>query len=161
MLWILACSPDDVAITDSAKPSDSPTDPTETAATGVDSTETDATDRETAPPDSDPGETGAPTETAPDSDSETTGVVDYSAGDGPWTVTETDNAVDGQDVTWFEPVATEPLGVIVWSHGFSRAKEQHASAARRAASYGFVVVTPNLPNWSDHEANGEWLADTL
>lgn len=86
---------------------------------------------------------------------------DYDEGDGPYKVLESSEGVGGADVGWYTPVGDGPWPVLIWSHGFARNKDNHAAGARRAATWGFLVVTPNLPNFSDHEANGEWLATEL
>lgn len=109
-------------------------------------------------------ETGESAETADTEETADTGpdpLEDYDDGDGPYQVLESSEGVDGEDVDWYTPVGDGPWPVLIWSHGFARSKDNHASGARRAATWGFLVVTPNLPSFSDHEANGAWLATEL
>jgi acetyl esterase/lipase len=92
----------------------------------------------------------------------------YDGGTGPWTVDVSTSRVDGQDVTWYVPDSPDvpgPLPVLVWAHGFLRGPAQHAGAAARAASWGFLVAVPELRSSafdpSVNAANGPWIAGTL
>ncbi len=137
LLVALACSPDSVGFED-------------TAVGPSDSGDTDSGDTDSG--DTDSGDTDDTEEPLP--------LADYDDGDGPRSVDEESDEVAGSDVVWFTPDG-EPLGALVWSHGFARGAGNHASAARRAASWGFLVVTPSLPSFADHAANGEFLASDL
>ncbi|GDX80706.1 hypothetical protein LBMAG42_25170 [Deltaproteobacteria bacterium] len=115
------------------------------------------------PPDGE-ADTGAPgrDDTGADSASDTGTIsMPYAAGDGPWSVTEQTTEVAGQDVTLYTPNAPGALPAVVWSHGFARGPQFHVTAARRAASWGFLVATPVLPEFSDHAANGAFIADSM
>ncbi len=106
----------------------------------------------------------ADTDSDADTDTDTDTVParpEYDGGVGPWTVSDLDDSVDGNDVTFFVPAEGGPWPVVVWSHGFGRSKANHATAATRLASWGFLVMTPNLPSFSDHAANGEAIATTF
>lgn len=85
----------------------------------------------------------------------------YTGGTGPFSVRAEDDEVDGAAVTWFVPTGGENWPVVVWAHGFARSKANHADAAERLASWGFLVVTPTLPSFSDHAGNGQWIATVL
>lgn len=111
-----------------------------------------------SPPSPDP--LGAGTETGADSGIDTE-PEPYSAGDGPWSVTEATTEVSGQEVKLYTPDAPGPLPGVVWSHGFARGPQFHVAAARRAATWGFLVATPVLPEFSDHEANGSFIASSM
>lgn len=87
--------------------------------------------------------------------------VPYAAGDGPYKVTARASKLAGADVDVYTPAGDGPFPVVLWAHGFFRKKEQHVDAATHAASWGFLVVAPDLPEFSDHQANGEWLANDL
>jgi len=105
-------------------------------------------------------DTDADGDTDADTDTDTPGLV-YDGGTGPWTVSDLDDSVDGNDVTYFVPSGGGPWPVVVWSHGFARSKDAHAASAARLASWGFLVVTPNLPEFSDHAANGDAIANVF
>lgn len=87
--------------------------------------------------------------------------VAYGSGDGPWSVTEETIEVAGQEVRLYTPDAPGVLPGVVWSHGFARGPQFHVTAARRAATWGFLVATPVLPEFSDHAANGLFIADSM
>ncbi len=91
-------------------------------------------------------------------DSAATGV--YDGGTGPFAVDVTSDTVGGQTVTWYEPEGGNGLAVA-WSHGFARSPANHATSAARAASWGFLVATPELPSLSDQTVNAEFLAGDL
>ncbi len=102
----------------------------------------------------------------PESDSDTAGETDsdtdtYGDGDGPFGVIEETVEVAGQEVTLYTPDAPGALPGVVWSHGFARGPQFHVTGARRAASWGFLVATPVLPEFSDHAANGAFIADSM
>ena len=65
------------------------------------------------------------------------------------------------DVTVLTPDAP-PVGVVVVSHGFIRSGDKVLGWAEHYASWGFLVVVPELCHLSardtDHEANGQELA---
>ena len=96
-------------------------------------------------------------------DTDTTGgeqLPVYNGSTGPFSVqTETDT-VGGTDVTWYIPAQSNGRA-IAWSHGFARSPENQAKFAERAATWGFLVATPKLPSFSDHEANALFLATDL
>lgn len=105
-------------------------------------------------------------ETTEDDSGEITGTTPtdaepYGGGQGPWGVTEEVTEVAGQEVTVYTPDAPEPVPGVIWSHGFARGPQFHVTGARRAASWGFRVATPALPEFSDHEANGVFLAEAM
>lgn len=135
-----------------------PDDPADTGnGTGTATASSSATDTGTA---TDTGDTGG---------GSTAQEPAYDGGTGPWTVDVSSARVGGQDVDWYVPDAPGPLPVIAWVHGFGRGPDRHAGAAQRAASWGFLVAVPALPNprvegsWLaiDHAANGAWVAGTL
>jgi hypothetical protein len=85
----------------------------------------------------------------------------YGPGEGPHAVSVEGRTIGGSAVNVYTPEGEGPWPVVTWSHGAFRHKEQHASAAARAASWGFIVGAADLPEGFDHEANGEYLADEL
>lgn len=91
-------------------------------------------------------------------DSAATGV--YDGGTGPFAVNVTSDSVGGQTVTWYEPGGGNGLAVA-WSHGFARSPANHGTSAARAASWGFLVATPEPPSFSDQEVNAEFLTGDL
>ncbi len=107
----------------------------------------------------DSADTGAPPDTSDTQDSG--GMPLYLGGPGTLAVVTETSRVAGADVTWYRPDTAGPFPVVIWSHGFARGPEQHVEAARWMASWGFLVATPKLPSFSDHEANGAFLADEL
>lgn len=106
-------------------------------------------------------DTDSDTDTDADTDSGGGTGVDYTGGEGPYGVNTLDDNVDGSDVTYYVPDGGGPWPVVVWSHGFGRSKANHVTAATRAASWGFLVVTPNLPSFTDHAANGDAIANVF
>lgn len=107
----------------------------------------------------DTADTSAPPDT---SDTQDTGAMPlYEGGPGTLAVVTETSRVAGADVTWYRPDTAGPFPVVIWSHGFARGPEQHVEAARWMASWGFLVATPKLPEFSDHEANGAFLANDL
>lgn len=84
----------------------------------------------------------------------------YDGGTGPFDVSVTDETLAGETVTWYEPRGGNGLAVG-WSHGFARSPENHATAAARAASWGFLVGVPELPSLSDQEVNAAFLTGDL
>jgi len=86
--------------------------------------------------------------------------VVYDGGTGPFEVNVTDETLAGETVTWYEPGGGNGRAVG-WSHGFARSPENHAAAAARAASWGFLVGVPELPSFSDQEVNAEFLTGDL
>lgn len=102
-------------------------------------------------------DTGADTDSGQD-----TGTPYTGAAAGPWTVSTTTVQVDGDPVTVYvpnSPAASTSLAVV--SHGFARGPTHHITTATRLSSWGFVVATPALPNYTDHEGNGTYIAQTL
>lgn len=85
----------------------------------------------------------------------------YAAGDGPYAVTATESTLGGAATDVYTPAGNGPFPIVLWAHGFFRKKEQHIDAARHAASWGFLVAAPDLPELSDHEKNGAFLANDL
>ncbi|GDX82816.1 hypothetical protein LBMAG42_46270 [Deltaproteobacteria bacterium] len=86
--------------------------------------------------------------------------VVYDGGTGPFEVSVTDETLAGETVTWYEPSGGNGFA-LAWSHGFARSPENHATAAARAASWGFLVGVPELPSLSDQEVNAEFLTGDL
>lgn len=108
------------------------------------------------------GETGMDSGEDSASDSGADTGVAYAEGDGPYAVEESGGKVGGRAVTWFFPAGADAAPVVIWSHGTSRSKAQHVDAARHAASWGLVVVTPDLPvSFGGHEENAAFLTDDL
>jgi dienelactone hydrolase len=85
----------------------------------------------------------------------------YDGDPGPAGVSTRTSRVAGASVTWYTPDTPGPWPVVIWSHGFARGPQHHETAARFAASWGFLVATPALPNFADHAANGRFLAEDL
>lgn len=83
----------------------------------------------------------------------------FDGGTGPYSVSSLDDEVDGNDVTYYVPNDGAPWPVVIWSHGFTRSKENHVAAATRLASWGVLVMTPNLPSTWDHAENGQVIAE--
>lgn len=84
----------------------------------------------------------------------------YDGGTGPFAVSMSNATVAGQPVTWYQPEGGNGLA-LAWSHGFARSPANHATSAARAASWGFLVATPELPSFSDQEVNAEFLTGDL
>ncbi len=146
VLALLACSDTTkIATDDTAGGSDTATsDTSDTADTSVSTDTSDTSD------------------TTDTSDTQDTGSTrTYPGGPGDLDVVTETSRVAGADVTWYRPDAPGPYPVVIWSHGFARGPEQHADAARWMASWGFLVATPKLPSFADHEANGAFLANDL
>lgn len=112
------------------------------------------------------GCTGAPATTDSGADStadtaaETEHSGEYDAGSGPYRVTPSTVTWGGESVDLYTPVVDGPRPGVVWSHGFARGPQFHVAAAERAASWGFVVAAVALPSFSDHAANGAFIADS-
>jgi pimeloyl-ACP methyl ester carboxylesterase len=117
----------------------------------------------TSPDDSAEPKIDSSTDSGADTDSgQDTGTPYTGAAAGPWTVSTTTVQVDGDPVTVYvpnSPAASTSLAVV--SHGFARGPSNHITTATRLSSWGFVVATPALPSYTDHEANGKYIAQTL
>ncbi|MFH1463675.1 MAG: hypothetical protein ABIO70_04740 [Pseudomonadota bacterium] len=107
----------------------------------------------------------ADTDTDADADTDTGPAPDYAA-TGPWAVAQGGGSFDAGGGctmaydTWTPEDAPEaPL--VLLSHGFSRSRAMQANVAAHWASWGFVVVTPDLCHnsmWdSDPPADAEAL----
>ncbi|MCX6923597.1 MAG: alpha/beta fold hydrolase [Verrucomicrobia bacterium] len=64
-------------------------------------------------------------------------------------------------VDFYVPSASDPAGVVIIAHGFTRNRKTMAGWGSMLAREGFLAVVPNLPSWADHARNGRALAELL
>lgn len=103
-------------------------------------------------------ESGA--DTADNTPDDTGNSGEYNAGSGPYRVTASTVTWGGESVDLYTPTVDGPRPGVIWSHGFARGPQFHVAAAERAASWGFLVAAVSLPSFSDHAANGSFIADS-
>ena len=122
-----------------------------------------STDDSAAPQTDSSADTDSGTHTDSGTDSGDDTATPYTgAAAGPWTVSTTTMQVDGDAVTLYIPNSpAESTSLAVVSHGFARGPSNHITTATRLSSWGFIVATPALPSYTDHEANGKYIAQTL
>lgn len=85
-------------------------------------------------------------------------------GGGAWDVLEAAVTLsDGAELGYlmYQPETATFEGLVVLAHGFSRASDQMAGLAGRLASYGFVVITPDLLHSNAFDVDPEANADEL
>lgn len=63
------------------------------------------------------------------------------------------------DVDVFWPDAATPAPMVIVAHGFSRHRHNMSGWGRHLAREGFVAIVPDLPAWSNHTRNGQFISE--
>lgn len=61
----------------------------------------------------------------------------------------------------FYQKSNQSLPVVIVVHGFSRSKNNMSGWGNFLASHGYFVVVPNLPFWTNHNKNAEFISELI